>query len=75
MLAHQVLAAQLPGPGLTTPEPNKSLALYPVSLLTTAIAAIPDVTAWAGGKLSYTHMAGVKGHGGQHMDREKRYVA
>jgi uncharacterized membrane protein len=51
------------------------IALYPVSLLTTAIAAIPDVTAWAGGKLSYTHMAGVKGHGGQHMDREKRYVA
>ncbi len=25
LLARQVLAAQLPGPGLTTPEPNKSL--------------------------------------------------
>ena len=25
MLAHQRLAAQLPRPGLTTPEPNKSL--------------------------------------------------
>ncbi len=24
LLAHQMLAAQLPGPGLTTPEPNKS---------------------------------------------------
>jgi len=26
-----VLAAQLPGPGLTTPEPNKSLKLKEVS--------------------------------------------
>ena len=25
LLAHQMLTAQLPGPGLTTPEPNKSL--------------------------------------------------
>ncbi len=24
LLAHQMLPAQLPGPGLTTPEPNKS---------------------------------------------------
>jgi len=32
LLAHQVLAAQLPGPGLTTPEPNKSL----LSLVLTA---------------------------------------
>jgi len=25
LLAHQMLAAQLLGPGFTTPEPNKSL--------------------------------------------------
>ena len=43
--------------------------------LTAAMAAILGVTAWAGGELSYTHMVGVKGHGDQHTDDEKRYVA
>ncbi len=43
--------------------------------LTAAMAALLGVTAWAGGELSYTHMVGVKGHGDQHSDDEKRYVA
>ena len=44
-------------------------------LMTGAMFALLGVTAWAGGELSYTHMVGVRGHGDQHSDREKRYVA
>lgn len=44
-------------------------------VLTAATAALLGVTAWAGAELSYRHMVGVAGHGDQHTEREKRYVA
>jgi len=43
--------------------------------LAVAMAAILGAIAWPGGELSYIHMVGVKGHGDQHTDWEKRYVA
>ena len=61
LLARRGQAGSIPGPGGV--------------LLSAATFALLGVTAWAGGELSYTHMVGVKGHGDQHDDEEKRYVA
>jgi len=66
----------LPGTAVVFGRPiHPMIVPYIIPFLTAAMAAIPDVSAWAGGEPSYTHIAGVKGHGGHPTDREKRYVA
>ncbi len=43
--------------------------------LSVVTAGLLGVTAWAGAELSYRHMVGVAGHGDQHTEAEKHYVA